>query len=110
MLTLQHIFSLHLSEGKQINTEKDIYAFLKKHVFVKSYKLYCPVLRGMPDFLVIKANYNLPSGFYEVKNKTQLTQSQIKLLSELCMVFDCIVVKYNKQEHKLDFYKVGVTS
>lgn len=106
MYSLPVIFKLSLPRNKIFRIEKDINNFLKKFVFVKAFKLYCPVIRGLPDFLVVKAKYDLPSGFYEVKNwNNSLSEYQINMLNVLSMAFNCVVVQYNKKEHCLYFYK-----
>ncbi|DAD54596.1 TPA: hypothetical protein [Aquificae Conch Spring virus] len=106
MFSLPVVFKLKLPRNKVLRIERDINMFLKKFVFIKAFKLYCPVLRGLPDFLVIQARFGLPAGFYEVKNwNKQLTKYQVKMLNILSLAFNCIVVQYNKKEHCLYFYK-----
>ena len=106
MFSLPVVFKLKLPRNKVLRIERDINMFLKKFVFIKAFKLYCPVLRGLPDFLVIQARFGLPSGFYEVKNwNKQLTEYQVKMLNILSLAFNCIIVQYNKKEHCLYFYK-----
>jgi len=100
------IFKLQLPKNRTFRIERDINMFLKKFVFIKAFKLFCPVLRGLPDFLVIQAKYGLPPGFYEVKNwNSKLTEYQIKMLNVLSISFNCVLVQYNKEEHSLYFYK-----
>jgi hypothetical protein len=106
MLSLPVIFKMQLPKNRSFRIERDINMFLKKFVFIKAFKLFCPVLRGLPDFLVIQAKFGLPSGFYEVKNwNNKLTENQIKMLNVLSISFNCVLVQYNKEEHSLYFYK-----
>jgi len=106
MFSLPVVFKLRLPKNKVFRIEQDINKFLKKFVFIKAFKLYCPVLRGLPDFLVVQARFGLPPGFYEVKNwNNQLTEHQIKMLNVLNLAFNCIIVYYDKKKHCLYFYK-----
>jgi len=106
MYSLPIIFRLSLPRNKIFRIEKDINNFLKKFVFTKAFKLYCPVIRGLPDFLVVKAKYDLPAGFYEVKNwNSHLSEHQINMLNILSLAFNCVVVQYSKKEHCLYFYE-----
>ncbi len=43
---------LEIEINKTFEKEKDIYPFLKAHIFQDAVKLYTPILKGFPDFIV----------------------------------------------------------
>lgn len=82
---------------RKLKSEKDSYKLIQEFVFEKAYKLYTPILRGFPDFIVIKLkqeyrDYMLP-GFYEIKfNRGKLSLYQITFLSSLAVAFPVYLV------------------
>ncbi len=103
-------YELILPQKCKISCEKDLYRVLKNKVFEKCFKVYSFVLRGFPDFIVVKTKVDqLTPGFYEVKysNKiSSLTENQAKLLKVLSESFDVYVVLYDKKEHKIKFLQI----
>ena len=108
MIKFELVCVIPVSNKFKIRREKDVYRFLKSKVFVKCYKVFSPVLKGMPDFIVMKTNYEqLKPGFYEVKyNKLQLTENQEKVIQELVESFNVYVVLYDSLTNNVNFYRV----
>jgi len=78
--------------NKKFDNEKAVYKFLKEYVFNEAMKLYTPIVKGFPDFVVVsyKQPYNetLKSAFVEVKlNNGKLSFHQAKFLSWLSRGF-----------------------
>lgn len=92
MVIFKKILEANLHTNRKLKSEKDAYKLLQEQVFHKSFKLYTPILRGFPDFIVIslKNDYKdyLKPGFYEIKfNRGRLSPHQISFLSVLASAF-----------------------
>lgn len=107
-MCLEKVCEIKVGDRYKIKREKDVYRFLKDKVFAKSFKVFSPVLKGLPDFIVIRTQVKeLPPGFYEVKyGKLSLTELQEKVIKELALSFNVFVVVYDYNERLLNFYKV----
>ncbi|MGB9638233.1 MAG: hypothetical protein ACPL1F_02925 [bacterium] len=111
-MKLQKILTSKFIPNSKLTCEKDTYKLLQEQVFEKSFKLYTPILRGFPDYIVIKV-YNkyekhITSGFYEIKFKNnKLTKYQINFLSALAFSFHVYVVEV-KQDYCFDILQVVV--
>lgn len=82
---------------RKLKSEKDSYKLLQAFVFEKAYKLYTPILRGFPDYIVVKVKKEyeeyLKAGFYEIKyNRGRLNPYQITFLSSLAVAFPVYLV------------------
>ncbi len=95
---------------RKLKSEKDAYKLLQEFVFDKAYKLYTPILRGFPDFIVVKLkqeykDYLLP-GFYEIKfNRGRLSPYQITFLSSLSVAFPVYLLVV-KQDYSFVVYRL----
>jgi hypothetical protein len=88
---------------KQFKKEKETYPYLQKYIFDESVKVYTPILRGFPDFIVrdFKEPYNkiLKPGFVEVKfNKGKLSIHQEIFLSWLKKSFNVYIFHIHTQK------------
>lgn len=90
-----------------IKNEKSSYKYVSKVLFSLAYKFYSPVLRGLPDYIVIKTKIDtLKPGFYEVKFENRpLTREQEKLMSMLAQAFSVYLVRVYKTG-RLEVYEV----
>jgi len=80
---------------KRFEAEKETYQYFKRVIgFKGGFKLYSPVLRGLPDFVVTELQHEkLNAGFYEVKFKNNwLRPTQEKILFELSKIAPVYVV------------------
>jgi hypothetical protein len=98
MIDFVLILEDRLDTKRKLSSEKDAYKLLEEFVFNKAYKLYTPILRGFPDYIVIelKEKYSpyLKAGFYEIKfNNGKLTPYQVKFLSSLALAFPVYLVQ-----------------
>jgi len=88
---------------KKFKNEKDTYKYLKDNVFNEALKLYTPILRGFPDFIVVsyKHPYHiLKPSFVEVKfNKGRLSVYQEKFLDWLVKGFNVYVFHIQTQDN-----------
>lgn len=92
-LTLQ--FSFTPDKPKNFLTEKQTYRYLQETLFDIAYKVYSPVLKGLPDFIVVSTKRKeLEPGFYEVKLKgRKLSKHQEKLMAILGLGFNVYLVE-----------------
>ena len=104
MVKFNRIIEDILPNHRKLKSEKDAYRLLQDYVFDKYFKLYTPILRGFPDYIVVKLKEKyqpyLKSGFYEIKyNRGRLSPHQIKFLTSLAFAFPVylVVVKENYQ-------------
>ncbi len=79
---------IEIPTNKKFEKEKVVYKFLKEYVFDEAVKLYTPIIKGFPDFIVVsyKHPYNetLKPAFVEVKlNNGKLSFHQAKFLGWL---------------------------
>lgn len=96
---------LEIEMNKVFEKEKDVYPFLKNYVFNEAVKLYTPILKGFPDFIVVsyKAPYNekLKPSFVEVKlNNNKLSYQQAKFISWLSKGFTVYVFEVRNGDGK----------
>lgn len=87
---------LEIPTNKVFQKEKDTYKFLKNYIFDEAVKLYTPIIRGFPDFIVVsyKQPYNdiLKPAFVEVKlNNGKLSLHQAKFLAWLKRGFNVYI-------------------
>ncbi len=85
-----------ISVNKKFDKEKTTYKFLKDYIFDEAVKLYTPIIRGFPDFIVVsyKHPYNeiLKPAFVEVKlDNNKLSLNQAKVLGWLSRGFTVYV-------------------
>jgi len=95
---------LEIPIHKKFNNEKDTYKYLKDNVFEEALKLYTPILRGFPDFIVVSYRYPyniLKPSFVEVKfNKGRLSVYQEKFLQWLAKGFAVYVFHIETQNNE----------
>ena len=97
MVKLVKVLEHKFDTKRKLKSEKDSYKLLQEFVFEKYYKLYTPILRGFPDYIVIKVKKEyeeyLKAGFYEIKfNRGRLSPYQITFLSSLAAAFPVYLV------------------
>ena len=98
MLKTEFLMEIEPIKKHSFSCEKDTYNYVKNRLFRKSFKVFIPVLRGFPDFIVTEVDKlfkrELKAGFYEVKFKDRpLQPTQIKIIQELLKVAPCYIVR-----------------
>jgi len=94
-----------------IKNEKSSYKYVAKVLFAWAYKFYSPVLRGLPDYIVIRTKIDtLKPGFYEVKFENRpLTREQERLMNALALAFPVYLVRIYR-DGRLEVYEWEVYS
>ncbi len=104
------VYKEKVSNRARIEREKDLYRYLRRHVFDEAIKIYSFVVKGIPDFIVISTKREeLKPGFYEVKFSKKLeslTENQEVILDKLSKGFKVYVVLYDMKERELLFYEI----
>jgi len=93
--SLDEVYTYVPEKPKDFKKEKDTYPYFKRIIgFEEGFKIYSPVLRGLPDFIVTEKRLKeVEAGGFEVKfENNTLRPSQISVLSKLTKVMPIYVV------------------
>lgn len=95
---LKLVYTYKPEKPKNFQSEKQTYKYLEQVLFDISFKVYSPVLKGLPDYIVISTKpKELTQGFYEVKLKgRKLSKHQEKLMSVLALAFEVYLIEVDK--------------